>query len=381
MHTTAHRSRTPLPTASRPARTTSPTTALRSLTLLLLTAVLLLTMALAAPLAAAETLPPVPADIGETAYTYVDALSRITNPDGTYTGLLRVAGTEGEYEAALKVAGWFTDAGYLPVLQPFTYTRDGVAYASQNVVAWRPADLKRKTKPRPLVIVGAHYDAVKAGQGADDNASGVGVMLEVAERVASCKLPYDVVFVAFGAEEVGLIGSNRYSRSMPKADKDRAIVMINLDSVLVGDMLYVYSGTNGWTWARTEMLRLAELRDLPIETQMGLNHKYPAGTTPNGFSDYTAFNQIDIPIAAFESTNWEIDELDGYTQTEEYGSFWHTPWDTLEMIEYLYPERPMVRLTAFTTVVFDFLRLLDPKTIDVTESIDLESVVLEAAAL
>jgi hypothetical protein len=380
MHTTAHRPRTAAPTSAPHTATPAPAVAHRSLVLLLLTALLLLTMAAAAPLAAAaSTLPPVPADIGESAYTYVDALSRITNPDGSYTGLLRVAGTEGEYEAALKVAGWFTDAGYLPALQPFAYTRDGVACDSQNVVAWRPADVKgakKKAKTTPLVIVGAHYDAVKAGQGADDNASGVGVMLELAERVASCKLPYDLVFVAFGAEEVGLIGSNRYSRSMPKADKDRAIVMINLDSVLVGDKLYVYSGTNGWTWARTVMLELAELRGLPIETQIGLNHKYPAGTTPNGFSDYTAFNQIGIPVAAFESTNWEIDELDGYTQTEEYGSFWHTPMDALETIEALYPERPMERLSAFTTVIHDFLTTLDPKTIDVTESIDLEPAVL-----
>ena len=45
-----------------------------------------------------------------------------------------------------------------------------------------------------------------AGQGADDNASGVGVMLEVAERLAHYKIDYDVVFVAFGAEEAGLQG-------------------------------------------------------------------------------------------------------------------------------------------------------------------------------
>jgi alkaline phosphatase isozyme conversion protein len=346
----------------------------RSVALLLLAAVLLLTMALAAPLAsAAPTLPP--NDIGAKAYTYVDAPTRITNDDGTYTKLERVAATPGEYDAALKVQGWFADAGYQPELQPFSYVRRGVTYDSQNVVAYRPADLKRKGEPTPLVIVGAHYDAVAAGQGADDNASGVAVMLEVAERMARYKTDYDLVFVAFGAEEVGLRGSAYYAASLSAEDRERAILMINFDSLLVGDKLYVHSGSNGWTWGRTQMLRLIDLRKLPIEIQPGLNPDYPAGTTPNGFSDYTAFNQAGIPIVAFESTNWEIDELDGYTQTEEYGSFWHTPMDTLETIESLYPERPMERLSAYTTLVFNFLKLLNPNKVDVTESIDLEPAV------
>ena|GEM_PF-6286520 len=47
-----------------------------------------------------------------------------------------------------------------------------------------------------------------AGAGADDNASGVAVMLEVAERLAHFKIDYDIVFVAFGAEEAGLRGSS-----------------------------------------------------------------------------------------------------------------------------------------------------------------------------
>ena len=81
-----------------------------------------------------------PNAFGAKAYTYVDMLSRITNPDGTYTGLLRQAGTPSEVAAAEKIAGWFGDAGYMPAMQPFTYVRRGVTYNSQNVVAFRPAD-------------------------------------------------------------------------------------------------------------------------------------------------------------------------------------------------------------------------------------------------
>jgi hypothetical protein len=107
------------------------------------------------------------------------------------------------------------------------------------------------------------------------------------------------------------------------------------------------------------MLRLITLMKLPIEIQPGLNPAYPAGITPNGFSDYTAFNQAGIPVVAFESTNWEIDDLDGYTQTEEFGSFWHTSKDDLEIIETLLPGRPMVRLAAYTELVFTYLKLLN----------------------
>ena len=340
----------------------------KTLTLLLLVA-LLVTLAVVAPAAPAKTL--APNAFGAKAYTYVDQLTRITNPDGTYTGLLRQAGTESEVVAAEKIAGWFGDAGYVPTMQPFSYVRRNVTYTSQNVVAYRPADLKRKAKPRPLVIVGAHYDASTAGQGADDNASGVGVMLEVAERLAHFKIDYDVVFVAFGAEEVGLKGSDYFVSQMSAADAGRSIVMINFDSLIFGDKLYIHAGNNGKTWARDAMLRLIRLRKLPIGIQPGLypypeeDPGYAAGFTPDGFSDYTAFNQAGIPIVAFESTNWEIGDLDGYEQTEEYGSFWHTPNDTLEAIEAVYPERPMVRLRAYTRLVFEFLKHLNPAHVTV----------------
>jgi Iap family predicted aminopeptidase len=196
---------------------------------------------------------------------------------------------------------------------------------------------------------------VVAGNGADDNASGVGCLVEIAEAVAVHKRDYDIAFIVFGAEEAGLEGSYHYTSQMSESDKDRAVAMINFDSLIVGDKLYIHAGFNGKTGPRDAMLAIIDDLALPIETQPGLNEHYPAGLTPDDFSDYTAFNQVGIPIVAFESTNWEIGDFDGYVQTEKYGSFWHTGRDRLAIIEKRYPGRPMERLAAYTTLVEAYL--------------------------
>jgi alkaline phosphatase isozyme conversion protein len=298
-----------------------------------------------------------PNNIGVLAYSYVEALSRVINPDGSETFLKRVAGTPAELAAANQIKGWFRDAGLKAQFQPFTY---GTTGKSQNVVAFMPAAKKHKGGRTPLVIVGAHYDASPAGAGADDNASGVAVMLETAQRIAKDRPEYDIVFVAFGAEEAGLIGSDYYVSQMSAKDKARTIAMINYDSLIVGDKLYIHAGANGKTGPRDAMLRVIKRQRLPIEMQPGLNPDYPAGLTPDGFSDYTAFNQAGIPVVAFESTNWEIGDLDGYEQTELYGSFWHTANDNLTTIESLFPLRPIVRLEAYTELTVEYLKHLNP---------------------
>jgi alkaline phosphatase isozyme conversion protein len=329
---------------------------MRRMNRLLLFAMVVALVLVLLPSAALATKTLAPNQVGARAYSYVEQL----------TVAPRVAGTEGETAAAAKIRDWFTDAGYSPTMQPFTYVDDGGDIrSSQNVVAFRAATKKPKAGITPLVIIGAHYDNVDVdgNEGADDNASGVGVMLEVAERIAKYHQEFDIAFVAFGAEEASpdyLNGSTHYVNQMSEEDISRTIVMINFDSLLVGDKLYIHAGFNEKTWARDQMLRLVRLHKLPIGIQPGWNLLYPAGLTPDGFSDYTAFNDADIPIVAFESTNWEIGDYDGWIQTEKYGEFWHTSNDNLATIEELLPGRPMVRLNAYATLVFEFLKHLNP---------------------
>ena len=71
----------------------------------------------------------------------------------------------------------------------------------------------------------------KIHPGADDNASGVAVLLEVARLMATAPPPRSVVFVAFTAEEWDLRGSRRYVDGMARWPAKKAIAMLNLDTV------------------------------------------------------------------------------------------------------------------------------------------------------
>jgi len=107
------------------------------------------------------------------------------------------------------------------------------------------------------IVVGAHYDHIGLGgwgslaigvddeihNGADDNASGTVVLLEVARQLVSRKEPLKrhVLFITFSAEEMGLVGSERYVRN-PLIPLKETIAMINLDMVgrLRNDKLTIY---------------------------------------------------------------------------------------------------------------------------------------------
>jgi Zn-dependent M28 family amino/carboxypeptidase len=90
----------------------------------------------------------------------------------------------------------------------------------------------RLTPPEPTslapVIVGAHYDAVPGTPGADDNASGVAVLLELARYFSEYPLKYPLWLVAFDLEEYGLLGSRAYAQAL-KAQSQKVRLMLSLE--------------------------------------------------------------------------------------------------------------------------------------------------------
>lgn len=95
----------------------------------------------------------------------------------------------------------------------------------------------QKSDRVPSIIVGAHYDTVAPAPGANDNASGIAVMLELAQLVAGTTLADQLGFVAFGGEEIGLLGSKSYVNSLSAAQLQDIEAMINLDMVGEGPNL------------------------------------------------------------------------------------------------------------------------------------------------
>jgi len=264
----------------------------------------------------------------------------------------RVAGTDQETQAAEVIANIFAGFGYPTETQPFAETADnGKTVHSANVVAVKSGKSTRE------IIVGAHYDSAEVGLGADDNASGVAVMLEAAQLIKDAATPYTIRLIAFGAEEAGLLGSYAYLNKMSKADFENTIAMVNLDSLVAGDIAYVYSDEDpqsalrDWTlqWAfGNNGLDLQTIHDVDLSDDDG-----------SGTSDYAAFREAGIPYVYFEATNWTLGDQDGYTQVDpqygDNGKIWHTEYDTLEYLDTTFPGRVDQHLDLFVQILYAIL--------------------------
>ena len=248
----------------------------------------------------------------------------------------RVAGTPEEEDAATYIIEQLEGMGYDVEVQEFDYERRGQEYSSQNIIATKPGKIDQ------TVIIGAHYDSVSERScddgniltGAGDNASGIAVILEVAEVLSNYRTHGTIKFVAFGAEEVGLTGSVYYASQMNEAEVENTVAMINLDSVGVGDHFNVYAGIDGPGWARDLALTIGERMGHDIRTSPGEpSCEFLAWGEAGDWSDHVAFRHLGIPIAYFEMMNWEIEPCEG-EETEEYGWIMHTCMDNLSMVSH-----------------------------------------------
>jgi Zn-dependent M28 family amino/carboxypeptidase len=97
---------------------------------------------------------------------------------------------------------------------------------TENVVAELPGGTSDN-----VVMAGAHLDSVPEGPGINDNGSGSAALIEVAENLAEAKLPNTVRFAWWGAEELGLLGSNHYVAGLDQAQRDRVALYLNFDMV------------------------------------------------------------------------------------------------------------------------------------------------------
>ena len=198
----------------------------------------------------------------------------------------------------------------------------------KQVTTYNIASMLPGTDPQlknEYLVIGAHYDHLGLGgpgsgsripdtlavhYGADDNASGVAAVLDVAERaIKSRSNRRSLIFVAFGAEEMGLVGSTHFTAN-PPVDIKNVIAMLNFDMVgrLDPDTRAL---SIGGTKTSLESEEILELLNPGFELSLS-----GEGTGP---SDHAAFYMQDIPVF-FISTGAHPD--------------YHTPDDNAGRINY-----------------------------------------------
>lgn len=223
----------------------------------------------------------------------------------------RLAGSPGERCAGRYIAaqferlglepggqdGWFQMLPLASSINPHAPPGDG-----RNVIAiLRGADPGLRDE---FVVIGAHYDHLGHGgfgslapdmpdaihNGADDNASGVAAMLDVARRMATGQRPArSILFIAFTGEESGLLGS-QYFASHPTVEPEAMVAMINMDMVgrLSTGNLIVYGVDTADEW-----MSLLEPAAERAQVEMSTRGE---GYGP---SDHTSFYTQDVPVLHF----------------------------------------------------------------------------------
>jgi hypothetical protein len=198
-------------------------------------------------------------------------------------------------------------------------------HQTQNVIAKLPA--KSTENQEKYIVVGGHYDHLGYGgqgsgsrrpdttaihYGADDNASGIAAMLEIAEKLESIRdsLKKTVVFIGFGAEELGLIGS-KYFVNNTDIDPEQIEAMINID--MIGRLRNENSLQISGTGTSKEADSLLKRYNKSYNFKLGLSKE---GYGP---SDHSSFYSRNIPVFFF-STGPHLD--------------YHTPKDIPSEVNY-----------------------------------------------
>ncbi len=206
----------------------------------------------------------------------------------------RFPGTRQDNLVQNYIMGELKTAGYQPILQTFDFAsrKDSTTITTANVLG-----ILAGTDPvlkKEVIVLGAHYDhlGIKNGKiypGADDNASGVSVLLEIAKRLKQqdANLKRSVLIIAFGAEEQGLKGSDFFVNN-PLVPLDAIQVMLNMDMLgRLNKQKHLYINGAGTFRKGNKMLRkLAKNYDLNPVIHLG----------SVGGSDHVSFYEREISV-------------------------------------------------------------------------------------
>ena len=191
-----------------------------------------------------------------------------------------------------------------------------------------------------VIVVGAHLDSVDDGPGINDNGSGSGTILEIAEQMEKVKPRNAVRFVWFSAEESGLLGSTAYVNSLTAEQKADIAGMLNFDMLASPNFVrFVYDGDLSSFPGPVGGVPAASAQIEQIFNDYFAAQGLPTAPTAfDGRSDYRAFIQNGIPAGGL-FTGAEVRKtaeqaaIYGGAAGEQFDPCYHAFCDTLATID------------------------------------------------
>ncbi len=249
----------------------------------------------------------------------------------------RPGGSVAERQAAQYVTARLRQLGYTPQTQEFALPN---GLSSVNVIALAPGrDGTRR------LLLGAHLDSKPPSPGANDNASGCGLLLELARILVNHPPPVDVELVFWGCEEFlpqGVdshhLGSRHHAKGLSDDERARLVGAVSIDMVGVGSQFHVRTMERG-----PQSLRRMLLLDARADG-VGLSFLKDRGRT--GWSDHEPYELRGIPAVWLQ---WQKDPN------------YHTVRDTADRLQV----RPM-RTTG--ELLLRFIHGLDEARIDALDN-------------
>ena len=216
----------------------------------------------------------------------------------------RGAGTQGGAMARAYIVRRFADAGLKPLWpsyeQPFDLSADegGAARKGANVVGY----VRGRAHPERFIVVTAHYDhlGIRNGHvynGADDNASGVAGLLQLAAHFTREPPDNSMIFAALDAEEIGLIGAYALVKQL-QAEKRDVALNVNLDMISHNDRGELYAAGTHRTAALRPLLERVAAR-APVHLLLGHDRPEEGHDDWTNQSDQYAFHKAGLPWVYF----------------------------------------------------------------------------------
>jgi Zn-dependent M28 family amino/carboxypeptidase len=219
----------------------------------------------------------------------------------------RGTGTKGGAMARAYIVRRFADAGLKPLGDSFEQEfklltggeGKGAGRSGVNLVGY----VRGSEHPERFVVVTAHYDhlGVREGviyNGADDNASGVAVLLQLAARFGGARRPeHSIIFAALDAEELGLVGARALVKQL-QAEKRDVALDVNLDMVSRSDRGELYVSGAHHTPALRPLLERVAAR-APVKLLLGHDRPEQGHDDWTNQSDQFAFHKAGIAFAYF----------------------------------------------------------------------------------